>query len=87
MLPQPSRSGGHPFAGDADEDLVADAIPLCIADRHSPDGVCLHVFQQNTDTRAFYESHGFTVLGTNDGDRNMENLPDMTRRWTPKSVQ
>ncbi|MEV4300821.1 GNAT family N-acetyltransferase [Microbispora rosea] len=55
--------------------------------RHSPDGVSLHVFQQNTDARAFYESHGFTTLDTNDGDRNMENLPDMTLRWTPNSVQ
>lgn len=51
--------------------------------RHSPDGVSLHVLQQNTDARAFYERHGFTVLDTSDGDRNMENLPDMTLRWTP----
>ncbi|MEV2198883.1 GNAT family N-acetyltransferase [Streptomyces fradiae] len=51
--------------------------------RHSPDGVSLHVFQQNTDARAFYERHGFTVLDTSDGDRNMESLPDMTLRWTP----
>ncbi|MEU1263003.1 GNAT family N-acetyltransferase [Streptomyces cellulosae] len=51
--------------------------------RHSPDGVSLHVFQQNTAARAFYESHGFTVLDTNDGDRNMENLPAMTLRRTP----
>lgn len=51
--------------------------------RHSQDGVSLHVFQQNTDARAFYERHGFTVLDTSDGDRNLENLPDMTLRWTP----
>jgi GNAT superfamily N-acetyltransferase len=51
--------------------------------RHSPEGVSLHVFQQNTDARAFYNRHGFTVLDTSDGDRNMENLPDMTLRWTP----
>ncbi|MFR9794413.1 N-acetyltransferase family protein [Streptomyces sp. MS06] len=51
--------------------------------RHSPDRVSLQVFQQNTDARAFYERHGFTVLDTSDGDRNMENLPDMTLRWTP----
>ena len=51
--------------------------------RHSPHGVSLHVFQQNTDARAFYARHGFTVLDTNDGDRNMEHLPDMTLRWTP----
>ena len=53
--------------------------------RHSPDGVSLHVFQQNTDARAFYERHGFTVFDTSDGDRNMEKLPDMTLRWTPDS--
>jgi ribosomal protein S18 acetylase RimI-like enzyme len=48
--------------------------------------VSLHVFQQNTDARAFYERHGFTVLDTSDGDRNMENLPDMTLRWTSDSA-
>ncbi|MFI1200754.1 GNAT family N-acetyltransferase (plasmid) [Streptomyces sp. BHT-5-2] len=53
------------------------------ARRHSPDGMSLHVFQQNTDARAFYERRGFTVVDTNDGDRNMENLPDMTLRWAP----
>lgn len=53
------------------------------ARRHSPGGLSLHVFQQNTGARAFYERHGFTVLDTNDGERNMENLPDMTLRWTP----
>jgi ribosomal protein S18 acetylase RimI-like enzyme len=55
--------------------------------RHRPDGVSLHVFQQNTDARAFYERHGFTVLDTSDGERNMENLPDMTLRWTPGSMR
>jgi hypothetical protein len=46
----------------------------------------LHVFQGNTDARAFYERHGFTVLDTSDGRKNMENLPDMTMRWTPDSA-
>ncbi|MFC5182753.1 GNAT family N-acetyltransferase [Actinomadura harenae] len=55
--------------------------------RHSPDGLSLHVFQQNTDARAFYERRGFTVLDTNDGERNMENLPDMTLRWTPDTTR
>jgi GNAT superfamily N-acetyltransferase len=54
--------------------------------RHSPDGVSLHVFRQNTEARAFYGRHGFTVFDTSDGDRNMENLPDMTLRWTPHSA-
>jgi ribosomal protein S18 acetylase RimI-like enzyme len=53
------------------------------ARRRSPDGVSLHVFQQNTGARAFYERHGFIVLDTGDGHRDMENLPDMTLRWTP----
>jgi ribosomal protein S18 acetylase RimI-like enzyme len=55
--------------------------------RHSPDGVSLHVFQQNTDARAFYELHGFTVLDTSDGHGNMEHLPDMTLRWTPDGAR
>jgi ribosomal protein S18 acetylase RimI-like enzyme len=54
--------------------------------RHSPDGVSLHVFQQNTDARAFYERHGFTVINSTDGSGNMEKLPDMTLRWTPGSA-
>jgi hypothetical protein len=33
------------------------------------------------------QRHGFTVLDTNDGDRNMENLLDMTLRWTPDSAR
>jgi GNAT superfamily N-acetyltransferase len=51
--------------------------------RHSPEGLSLMVFEQNTDARAFYERHGFTVLDTNDGSRNMEKLPDLTMRWVP----
>ena len=58
--------------------LLLDEVKRC-----SPGGVSLHVFQQNTDARAFYEAHGFTVLDTSDGQRNMENLPDMTLRWSP----
>ncbi|MES9537610.1 GNAT family N-acetyltransferase [Actinomadura sp. NPDC000600] len=54
--------------------------------RHSPGGVSLRVFQQNTEARVFYEHHGFTVVDTNVGNRNMENLPDMTLRWKPDSV-
>ena len=67
-------------------DLRRQGIGTLLLDevrRHSPDGMSLHVFQQNTDARAFYERHDFTVLDTNDGDRNMENLPDMPLRWTP----
>lgn len=55
--------------------------------RHSPEGLSLHVFQQNTQARAFYERHGFVVVDTNDGSRNMEGLPDMTLRWTPSPAE
>jgi ribosomal protein S18 acetylase RimI-like enzyme len=55
--------------------------------RHSPDGLSLHVFQQNTDARAFYEHYGFVVINTTDGHGNMENLPDMTMRWTLENVR
>ncbi|WP_035796853.1 GNAT family N-acetyltransferase [Kitasatospora mediocidica] len=55
--------------------------------RASSGELSLHVFQQNTEARAFYERHGFAVLDTNDGDRNMENLPDMTLRWTSNTAR
>ncbi|HEY4022263.1 MAG TPA: GNAT family N-acetyltransferase [Pseudonocardiaceae bacterium] len=51
--------------------------------RHSPDGVSLYVFEQNTEARAFYAYNGFTVLDTSDGAGNMEKLPDLTLRWVP----
>ncbi|MBQ0825840.1 GNAT family N-acetyltransferase [Streptomyces tagetis] len=71
-------------------DLRRQGIGTLLLDevrRHSPDGVTLHVFQQNTDARAFYAHHGFTVVDTDDGRRNMENLPDMTLRWTPDTAR
>ncbi|MEU9758060.1 GNAT family N-acetyltransferase [Streptomyces althioticus] len=55
--------------------------------RHGPEGLVLHVFQQNIGARAFYERHGFTVLDISDGSRNMESLPDMTLRWTLSSAR
>jgi len=56
---------------------------LAAAKAHRPQGLDLHVFQRNTDARAFYARHGFTVVDLNDGSRNMEHEPDMTLRWTP----
>ena len=51
--------------------------------RHSPEGLSLRVFEQNTGARAFYARHGFTVLDTDDGSRTMEKLPGMTLRRVP----
>ena len=56
--------------------------------RHSPGGLTLHVFELNTEARAFYRRHGFTVVARgdgsgNDGSGNMEGLPELTLRWSP----
>ncbi|MFE0374663.1 GNAT family N-acetyltransferase [Streptomyces inhibens] len=56
---------------------------LAEARRQSPEGLSLHVFQLNADARAFYAHHGFRVVATDDGSGNMENLPQLTLRWTP----
>ncbi|AJT66022.1 hypothetical protein T261_4369 [Streptomyces lydicus] len=56
---------------------------LAEAQRLRPDGLTLHVFRLNTDARAFYAHHGFTVIATGDGSDNMENLPELTLRWAP----
>lgn len=56
---------------------------LSAAKAHRPGGLTLAVFQKNTGARAFYARHGFTVVDSNDGSRNMENEPDLTMRWQP----
>ncbi|WP_235032721.1 GNAT family N-acetyltransferase [Actinacidiphila yanglinensis] len=59
------------------------SLLLARAKAQRPGGLDLHVFQRNTDARAFYARHGFTVVDLNDGSRNMEREPDMTLRWNP----
>lgn len=56
---------------------------LAAAKAHRPGGLTLAVFQKNTRARAFYARHGFTVVDSSDGSRNMENEPDLTMRWQP----
>ncbi|SDE33918.1 GNAT family N-acetyltransferase [Glycomyces harbinensis] len=41
----------------------------------------LHVFEQNTGAQAFYERHGFSLLGKSDGRGNEEKLPDRHMLW------
>ncbi|WP_433417813.1 GNAT family N-acetyltransferase [Microtetraspora malaysiensis] len=41
----------------------------------------LHVFQQNTGARRFYQRHGFVLTALGDGSDNEENLPDAHYRW------
>jgi ribosomal protein S18 acetylase RimI-like enzyme len=68
LLPQARRRG------------IGTAL-LARAKAHSPTGLTLFAFQRNTDARAFYEHHGFTLVDTNDGSRNMEHEPDLSMRW------
>jgi ribosomal protein S18 acetylase RimI-like enzyme len=41
----------------------------------------LWVFQRNAGVRAFYERHGFRLVETTDGSRNVEREPDARYRW------
>ncbi|MEC3997391.1 GNAT family N-acetyltransferase [Actinacidiphila sp. DG2A-62] len=56
---------------------------LAAAKAHRSQGLDLFVFQKNTDARAFYLRHGFTVTATRDGSDTMEREPDLAMRWTP----
>lgn len=77
------------LAGDVLEHLylLPDARRLGIgtmlldeAKKCSPRGLTLHVFQQNSEARAFYDRHGFLVVATSDGSDNMEGLPELVLR-------
>ncbi|MET7307868.1 N-acetyltransferase family protein [Streptomyces sp. NPDC005134] len=57
------------------------SLLLAKAREISPEELTLHVFQRNTDARAFYERHGFTPVDFNDGSRNEEKEPDVLYRW------
>ncbi|SEO69862.1 GNAT family N-acetyltransferase [Actinacidiphila rubida] len=59
------------------------SLLLAAAKAHRPDGLGLFVFQKNTDARAFYVRHGFTVTAETDGSGNMEREPDLAMRWSP----
>jgi ribosomal protein S18 acetylase RimI-like enzyme len=41
----------------------------------------LWVFQRNTGALAFYEAHGFAIVGATDGD-NEEHEPDFRMAWS-----
>ncbi|MFD3491986.1 GNAT family N-acetyltransferase [Streptomyces sp. NPDC058690] len=60
------------------------SLLLAKAREISPEELTLHVFQRNTDARAFYERHGFTAVDFNDGSRNEEKEPDVLYRWTAR---
>jgi len=49
----------------------------------SPRQLELRDFKRNTNARAFYEAHGFHVVGYTDGQNN-ENEPDVRYVWISK---
>jgi ribosomal protein S18 acetylase RimI-like enzyme len=51
------------------------------AKERSPNRLSLFTFQRNDRARTFYESHGFTVVDTDDGSRNEEQEPDVHYEW------
>lgn len=55
---------------------------LNLAKTKRPNGLYLYTFQRNTRARAFYETQGFRIIGTNDGTRNEEQEPDIRYQWT-----
>ena len=48
-----------------------------------PAGFTFWVFQQNTQARRFYESHGCRVVRLTDGSGNDERTPDALYEWCP----
>ncbi|MFJ5368040.1 GNAT family N-acetyltransferase [Bosea sp. CER48] len=54
---------------------------LAEAKERSPGRLRLFTFQRNAAARAFYERHGFRLVGLNDGTRNEEGEPDALYEW------
>jgi GNAT superfamily N-acetyltransferase len=46
-----------------------------------PGGLRLWVFASNVPAEAFYERHGFRVVGGSDGSANEEGAPDLLLAW------
>jgi GNAT superfamily N-acetyltransferase len=52
---------------------------LNLAKELSPGKLRLYTFEANKNARAFYEKHGFKIIGRN--FENEENLPDIKYEW------
>jgi len=58
------------------------SLLVAFAKERCPASLELWTFQSNAGARRFYESHGFAVVETTDGD-NEEEAPDVHYRWSP----
>ncbi|MEU6432093.1 GNAT family N-acetyltransferase [Microbispora sp. NPDC046973] len=73
----------HLYLAPAAQNGGVGSALLDHAKKARPRGLDLHVFQQNTGARRFYERHGFSLVAEGDGSGNEENLPDARYRWRP----
>jgi ribosomal protein S18 acetylase RimI-like enzyme len=55
---------------------------LTAAKAECPQGLRLHVFQQNLSACRFYERRGFALVELRDGSSNEEGEPDAVYEWT-----
>jgi ribosomal protein S18 acetylase RimI-like enzyme len=60
---------------------------LAAAKEESPQGLRLHVFQQNLSARRFYEGRGFALVELRDGSSNEEGEPDAVYEWTGSGLR
>ena len=51
------------------------------AKTRSPNGLALWVFESNRSAQAFYERHGFVIVGRTDGAGNEDKAPDIRYAW------
>jgi ribosomal protein S18 acetylase RimI-like enzyme len=58
---------------------------LQMAKELSPGKLQLFTFEVNKNAQAFYEKHGFTIIGRN--HENEENLPDLRYEWVKKQIR
>jgi ribosomal protein S18 acetylase RimI-like enzyme len=54
---------------------------LMVFAQQQQDVLRLYTFQSNARARAFYERFGFVIEELTDGERNDENMPDITYFW------
>jgi len=59
---------------------IGDAL-VTLAKRRRPNGLRLFAFQRNRRAIGFYERRGFVEVDRSDGQRNMEQEPDVTMEW------
>ena len=72
----------HLYVAPEAQGRGAGRLLLTTVQEHSPDGLCLHVFQRNSAARRFYERAGFEHVADHDGSSNEEQEPDSTYRWS-----